>query len=159
MSPRLQRHPDPPKLVSYFKREDIVPDVTSTIFILFCLLQIKHMFADYFLQTPRMLAGRAVYLHVGRAQHAAVHAIGSALAFAIVGTPETFILAICIVEWVVHFHIDWGKARHSEVTHHTPQDAGFWRAAGFDQALHQLTYIGMVWAWVKFASPMATAVT
>lgn len=30
-------------------------ELVSTVFILFCLLQIKHMFADYFLQTPRMV--------------------------------------------------------------------------------------------------------
>lgn len=128
-------------------------DVTSTVLILFGLLQIKHMFADYFLQTPRMLSGRATYLHVGRAQHAAVHAIGSALAFAIIGAPAAFIVLVCALEWAVHFHIDWGKAKHSEMTELTPKDAGFWRAAGFDQALHQLTYIGMVWAWLLLVPP------
>lgn len=110
------------------------------------------MFADYFLQTPRMLADRAVYAHMGRAQHAAVHAIGSALSFIVVGTPFVFILLVCAAEWVVHFHIDWAKARHGQITKLGPEDAGFWRAAGVDQALHQLTYIVMVWAWVVFVT-------
>ncbi|MEM1006753.1 MAG: DUF3307 domain-containing protein, partial [Pseudomonadota bacterium] len=26
-----------------------------------CLLQIKHMFADFYLQTPKMLSGRGEY--------------------------------------------------------------------------------------------------
>ncbi len=125
-------------------------DLASTMLLLFCLLQIKHMFADYFLQTPRMLSGRATYVHMGRAQHAGIHAIGSAIAFLLVGAPLAFTIVICLIEWVVHFHIDWGKARHSEGKGLGPSDAGFWRAAGFDQALHQFTYIGMVWAWVKF---------
>jgi len=128
-----------------------LPDIVATILLLFCLLQIKHMFADYFLQTPRMLSGRATYFHLGRAQHAGIHAAGSAIAFALVGTPAPFIVAICLAEWLVHFHIDWGKARHSESKQLGPKDAGYWRAAGFDQALHQLTYIGMVWAWLWFA--------
>lgn len=128
-------------------------DVTSTMLLLFCLLQIKHMLADYFLQTSTMLAGRSAYLHLGRAQHAAVHAIGSAIAFAVVGAPALFILAICSVEWAVHFHIDWGKAKYSEMTQHGPKDAGYWRAAGLDQALHQFTYIGMVWAWLHIVVP------
>ncbi|WP_394356569.1 DUF3307 domain-containing protein [Sedimentitalea todarodis] len=120
--------------------------------MLFCLLQIKHMFADYFMQTPRMLADRAVYVHVGRAQHAAIHAAGSAIAFFLIGAPIGFIVAICAAEWVVHFHIDWGKARHGEASGCGPNDAGFWRAAGIDQALHQLTYIAMVWAWIYFVA-------
>lgn len=127
-------------------------DVTSTILVLFCLLQIKHMFADYFLQTPRMLADRAVYVHLGRAQHAAIHAVGSAIAYFLIGAPIGFIIAICAAEWVVHFHIDWGKARHGEASGCGPSDPGFWRAAGIDQALHQLTYIAMVWAWVHFVA-------
>lgn len=128
-------------------------DVTSTVLILFCMLQIKHMFADYFLQTPRMLAGRASFLHLGRAQHAAVHAIGSAIAFAVIGALWGFILAICATEWAVHFVIDWAKARHSVANDLGPTDARYWRAAGLDQALHQFTYIAMVWAWVVFAAP------
>lgn len=127
-------------------------EVTSTFFLLFCLLQIKHMFADYFLQTPRMLADRAVYAHLGRAQHAAIHAVGSAIAFFLIGAPIGFVLAICAAEWVVHFHIDWIKARHSQASGLGPNDAAFWRAAGVDQASHQLTYIAMVWAWVYFVA-------
>lgn len=117
--------------------------------LLLVLLQIKHMFADYFLQTPRMLSGRARYLHLGRAQHAALHSIGSVAALAIVGTPLVLILALSLIEAVVHFHIDWGKARHTEWRQHTPADASYWRAAGFDQALHHLTYVAMVWAWIE----------
>ncbi|MBK0327407.1 DUF3307 domain-containing protein [Rhodobacteraceae bacterium F11138] len=122
------------------------------IFTLFCLLQIKHMFADYFLQTPRMLSGRATYLHLGRAQHALVHAIGSAVALLLIGASVGLVVAICAAEWLIHFHIDWAKARHSEAHAYCPTDAGYWRAAGMDQALHQFTYIVMVWAVVHFAT-------
>lgn len=120
----------------------------GTVLVLFGLLQVKHMFADYFLQTPKMLSGRGQYLHMGRAQHAAIHAIGSAIVLALVGTPAWVIVTLCLAEWVVHFHIDWGKARWSEARGYTPQQAGFWRAAGFDQFLHQMSYVAMVWAWV-----------
>jgi hypothetical protein len=128
-----------------------VNEFLQTALILMCLFQIKHMFADYFLQTPKMLAGRGQYLHMGRAQHAGVHAVGSAIALALVGANPVFILWLVAVEWVVHFHIDWGKASYSDAKAYTPIQAGFWRAAGFDQALHQLTYIAMVWAWAKYA--------
>ena len=127
-------------------------DLTQSVLVLLVLFQIKHMFADYFLQTPKMLAGRGDYLHMGRAQHALVHVAGSALCLLVVGTPGLLLAGILVAEWVAHFHIDWGKARWSDSQGHTPADAGFWRAAGFDQALHQLTYIGMVWAWVVGAA-------
>ena len=123
----------------------------GTVLLLFCLLQIKHMFADYFLQTPRMLSGRGEYLHLGRAQHAGVHALGSLIAFVAIGAPVGFVLIVAALEWVVHFNIDWGKARYCDGRGLGPANAGFWRAAGFDQALHHLTYIAMTWAFVKFA--------
>lgn len=126
--------------------------IVSTVLLLFCLLQIKHMFADYFLQTPKMLSGRGEYWHMGRAQHAGVHALGSIIVFAVIGAPLVFITAIVALEWAVHFHIDYCKARYSDSKCLTPTQAGYWRAAGADQALHQLTYVAMVWAWVKFAA-------
>ena len=123
-------------------------DLAQSILILLALFQIKHMFADYFLQTPKMLEGRGSYFHMGRAQHALVHAVGSVICLVIIGSPIAFIAIIVALEWVVHFHIDWGKASYSSAKGHTPADAGFWRAAGFDQMLHQMTYIAMTWAWV-----------
>lgn len=124
-----------------------MPDPVSSIFLLLCLLQIKHMFADYFLQTPRMLSGRGEYLHLGRAQHAGVHALGSVVSLVLVGANTWFIIWIVVLEWIVHFNIDWGKARWSENRGYGPTHAGFWRAAGLDQALHHLTYVAMVWAY------------
>lgn len=128
-----------------------MPDIAASILLLFCLLQIKHMFADFFLQTPRMLSGRSVYLHMGRAQHAGVHAFLSIPVFLVVGTNVGFILAVVAAEWVVHFHLDWAKARYSENRALNPAQALFWNAFGIDQTLHHLTYVAMVWAWVSYA--------
>lgn len=127
-------------------------ETVSTVLLLFGLFQIKHMLADYFLQTPKMLSGRGEYWHMGRAQHAGVHALGSILVFLVVGAPLPFVLAVAAGEWVVHFNIDYGKARYSEAKCLDPSQAGFWRAAGLDQALHQLTYVAMAWAWVEYAA-------
>lgn len=127
-----------------------MPGIVSTILVLFCLLQIKHMFADFFMQTPKMLEGRGQYLHMGRAQHAAIHSIGSAIVFALIGASPLFILVLVALEWVVHFNIDWCKGRYCETQDLTPFKAAFWRATGFDQAMHQLTYVAMVWAWIAY---------
>ncbi len=129
-----------------------MPEIVSTILLLFCLLQIKHMFADFFLQTPRMLSGRGTYLHIGRAQHAGVHVIASILVFLIIGADPVFIAVVVAIEWVVHFHLDWCKACYCQNKELDPFQARFWYATGMDQALHQLTYVAMVWAWVKYAA-------
>lgn len=105
------------------------------------------MFADYFLQTPKMLSGRGEYLHMGRAQHAGIHALGSVLVFLPFGAGFVFILIVVLVEWIVHFNIDWAKAKLSDSKGYGPEEAGFWRLAGVDQALHQLTYVAMVFVW------------
>jgi len=122
-----------------------------TLFVLLVLFQIKHMFADYFLQTPKMLSGRGQYLHLGRAQHAGVHAIGSALVLGVVGTNILTLIGLIVAEWIVHFHIDFWKASHSDKKKLAPDQAAFWRAAGLDQCLHQLTYVGMAAGWAAWA--------
>lgn len=132
--------------------EMTLPATVGTVLILIGLLQIKHMFADYFLQTPKMLSGRSEYLHMGRAQHAGVHVIGSVVVFLIMGASALFIALLAVAEWFVHFNIDWGKARYSDAKGYGPYEAGYWRANGFDQALHQLTYLAMAWAWWEYTA-------
>lgn len=129
-----------------------MPATIGTVFVLICLLQIKHMFADYFLQTPKMLSGRGEYFHMGRAQHAGVHAIGSAIVLFVIGASPVFVVLLVAAEWVIHFNIDWGKARYSDAKGYGPYEAGYWRANGFDQALHHLTYLAMAWAWWEFSA-------
>lgn len=121
-------------------------DPAVFVFGLLFLLQTKHLFADFYLQTPRMLRGRGRYVHMGRLQHAGLHGIGSLVAMMIVGVPVGLAVMVAVLEWAVHFHIDWAKGRWSDHTGHGPDQAGYWRAFGVDQALHQWTYLVMVWA-------------
>ena len=128
----------------------MTPEV-ATVLILMALLQIKHLFADYFLQSERMLTNRSTYLHLGRMQHASIHAALSVLCLLAIGAPALFVVVLCLIEGVVHFHIDWAKGLYSERSGDTPADPSYWRAFGADQLLHMLTYVAMAWAWVVFA--------
>jgi hypothetical protein len=112
------------------------------------------MFADYFLQTGKMLAGRDRYVHVGRIQHAGIHALGSVIVFVVLGAPIGFTVVVALIEWVVHFHIDFAKAKYSEKQKLDPTQTRFWQAFGVDQALHQLTYIAMFWAWIVYCTDL-----
>lgn len=127
-----------------------MPAALQTALILLALLQVKHLFADFFLQTPRMLGGRDRYVHLGRAEHAGLHALLSVIAFTAAGVPLAFTFLLCLVEMVVHYHIDWIKGRHSDKVGNTPADASYWRAFGADQLAHQLTYLAMIWCWGVF---------
>jgi hypothetical protein len=106
------------------------------------------MFADYFLQTGWMLDRRNTYLHAGRAAHAAIHAGFTFVCFVLAGAPLLFTLLLVLAEWVVHFHIDFWKGWLTSGRALTPEDAGYWRASGIDQALHQLTYVAMIGLWL-----------
>ncbi|AVO38136.1 DUF3307 domain-containing protein [Pukyongiella litopenaei] len=117
------------------------------VVLLIGLFQVKHLIADFFLQTPRMLCRRAIYLHPGRAEHAGLHGIGSAIVLALFGTPVGLILGIVLAEWVVHYHVDWAKGRFVETRKLTPASALYWYATGTDQALHQLTYLAIAAVW------------
>ena len=123
----------------------------QTALTLIVLLQVKHMFADFFMQTPRMLAAGDVYLHFGRLQHAGVHAIFSALAFFVIGAPFFFVVLLCAVEGIFHFHIDFAKGCHTNKRDHGPKHPAYWRAFGVDQTLHQSTYVVMIWVWASYA--------
>lgn len=124
----------------------------GALLVLLCLLQIKHMFGDYFLQTRSMLDGRDQYIHTGRFLHAGIHAAGSAIAFALIGAPVGFFIPLVLAEWALHFHIDWWKGRLTSDQNLTPADAAYWRASGIDQALHQLTYVAMIGIWLLWAA-------
>lgn len=113
--------------------------------ILLVLLQAKHLFADFYLQTPTMLADRGMYMHPGRASHCLVHSAGSALAMAVMGLPWDLVALVVFAEWLVHFHIDFGKGVWSRRKRHGPGEASYWRAFGVDQFLHQITYVAMLW--------------
>lgn len=126
--------------------------ILQTALILVTLLLLKHLFADFFLQTRRMMRDRGVYLHFGRGQHAVLHGGLSLICLLLVGAPLLFTLVLCVVEVVLHYHIDWAKGRHSDITGFGTKDAGYWRAFGVDQFLHQMTYVAMVWAWVVWAT-------
>ena len=116
---------------------------------LVALLQVKHVIADFVLQSPYIIQNRRFYGHPGGLLHVAIHAAGSLAALAIIGLPGLgAVLLLILAEAVVHYHIDWSKDNLVAAMALTPKDAGFWYATGIDQGLHQLTYLAMAAYWV-----------
>ena len=122
----------------------------AVLLLLLLALQLKHLAADYLLQTDYVLANRRHYGHPGGLLHVALHGIGSILVFLIFPTPWVALLLIVAAELIAHYHIDWAKDGLMHRFGWSAKDRGFWVAAGTDQALHQATYLGMAlaWAWV-----------
>lgn len=116
----------------------------TTVLTLFVVLQIKHFICDFPLQTRYQVVNKGTYLHPGGILHAGIHAIGTLPVFLIV-TPTLIVgAAILVGEFLIHYHLDWGKGRIMKATGWTNGQAPYWWAIGFDQLAHHLTYVAIV---------------
>ena len=117
--------------------------MTSAAIALFALLLVKHFVCDFVLQTPWQLAQKGIYGAPGGLVHSGIHIAGTLVALIAVMTPIRVIVPVLIAEFVIHYHIDWGKEQ--TVRRLNWRHGGrFWNAIGFDQLLHGLTYLAIV---------------
>jgi hypothetical protein len=120
----------------------LTPAVQTVLTVLF-VLEVKHFIFDYPLQTPYQLKNKATYGHPGGLLHAALHVLGTSAAFLIVQPGLGVGLAILAGEFLVHYHLDWGKGQIMKRSGLTVKDGPYWWAIGVDQLLHQLTYLAI----------------
>ncbi len=112
------------------------------------LLQLKHLFCDFFLQTQRQLAMKGHYGHPAGLGHAGLHAAASLPIFLLLPASLPVSVAVLAGEFIAHYHIDWLKAVIGTRTGWTVRDRQYWRGLGVDQYAHQITYLAMVLALV-----------
>ena len=112
------------------------------IILCLLLLQLKHFLADFCFQTPAMLGAKGQYGAIGGGLHAVLHGIGTTIAL-LFFAPVPIALAFGAGDAIVHYHIDWAKVRFQGNA--KPHDHIFWVQLGFDQFLHQLTMLGIVY--------------
>jgi hypothetical protein len=117
--------------------------MTTAAITLFALLLIKHFVCDFVLQTPWQIAQKGIYGAPGGIVHSGIHIAGTLVALLAVMTPPATILVVLIAEFIIHYHIDWGK---EQTVRRLGWKVGarFWNAIGFDQLLHGLTYLAIV---------------
>lgn len=107
--------------------------------LLITLLLIKHFILDFFYQPPYMWKNKGTYGHIGGLWHSFLHAWATACILMFF-TP--WAIAIAALEFVIHYHIDWAKMNINRVKGWTATTHNeFWQLTGFDQLLHQLTYV------------------
>lgn len=122
-----------------------MPALASHILLAFLLFQVKHLLADFVLQTEKMVDEKGYYGRRGGLQHAAIHVVASAPIVIWLAPGAAALVAVLAAEFLVHYHIDLCKEKIGWRLHLVHTNRAFWVALGIDQLLHQFTYIGMIW--------------
>lgn len=109
-------------------------------------LMVKHALADFAFQSPRQRLEKGTYGRMGGITHALTHGIMTIPVFTLLPTMATSIaIGLVAAECAIHYHIDWAKEQVVRRRRWTSSDTPFWWAIGFDQMLHGLTYVGLLW--------------
>ncbi len=116
------------------------------ILALLVLLQVKHCYADFVLQTYMQTVKKGVWLDPIGISHTTDHIYCSLIALLIfsffVPISAGVIIGIVLVEGIIHYLVDFSKVKYGNKDITKPV---FWTHFGLDQLAHQLTYIWMVW--------------
>ncbi|HVZ69407.1 MAG TPA: DUF3307 domain-containing protein [Rhizomicrobium sp.] len=114
-----------------------------SILLAMLVFQIKHFLCDFVLQTSEQVRNKGTYLHPAGLTHAGLHAVGSIPALLILTRSPLPLAALPALEFVFHYHTDWGKVKLDRHLRLNDQNTLYWIIFGTDQLIHQLTYIGM----------------
>ncbi len=116
------------------------------ILILLLLLQIKHYYADFAIQTYQQTVRKGIYRDLVGISHSLDHVWSSIIALFLFSFIHPIgllpMILLPLVEGIIHYHIDWTKVHYGCKDLTKPV---FWNQFGLDQLAHQLTYIGMIW--------------
>ncbi len=117
---------------------------TTVVLCLLVLLQIKHLIVDWCWQPPYEWQNKGSYGHWGGLRHALKNSLGTAACFIPFVSPTTA-LVVLLIDFVVHYHIDWAKMNINRIKGWGPlTHSQFWALTGADQFAHQVTYIGLI---------------
>ena len=112
--------------------------------LLIALLFTKHFIVDFPLQTKFQWSNKGTYLHPGGLLHSFLHACATYFCFAWYAPVAAGYLAM--IDFLLHYHIDWVKMNLNARMGWGPNThEQFWWLLGFDQFLHALTYIWLVY--------------
>jgi hypothetical protein len=116
------------------------------ILILLLLLQIKHCYADFYLQTYMQTVKKGVWMDPIGLSHTVDHIYSSLivmLGFSLfVSINPISIIFVVAVESIIHYIVDFTKVKYGCKDNTKPI---FWTQFGLDQLAHEMTYLWMVW--------------
>src|SRR5262245_55355978 len=105
------------------------------------LLETKHLVADFFLQSKEQLKFKGIYGHPVGILHSAIHVAGSCAVFLILPATLAVGASLIVVEFLLHYHIDWAKEQLGARLKLSISEKLYWSLFGIDQWLHHLTYL------------------
>lgn len=115
------------------------------ILLLMFLLQVKHWYADFVVQTYMQTVKKGVWLDPIGISHSLDHAWATMIALLVfslfVPISAFIILMIASVEACLHYLIDFVKVKYGCKDNTKPL---FWNQFGLDQLAHQICYILIV---------------
>ena len=115
------------------------------ILILLLLIQIKHCYADFVLQTYMQTVKKGVWMDPVGISHTLDHIYCSLIALLLfslfVPLSAISILIVSFVEGIIHYLVDYTKVKYGSKDNTKPL---FWTQFGLDQLAHQATYLAMV---------------
>lgn len=117
----------------------------TTILLLYLAFRVKQVLCDFFLQSSWMAMTKAKPFSEGGAKplsmHAGIHAAGTFIIMLIFAVNFWW---LGIVDFIVHFLIDKGKAMLTGKMEWTYKNNEYWWAFGLDQEAHNLTHLAYI---------------
>ena len=116
------------------------------ILALLALLQIKHWYADFKIQTYMQTIKKGVWLDPVGISHTMDHIWCSLVALFVFSVifpiNVSLIIPIVFVEGILHYTIDYTKVKYGCKDNTKPL---FWNQFGLDQLAHQVCYMAMAY--------------
>lgn len=108
-------------------------------------LTVKHFILDFAWQPPYEWQNKGTYGHPGGIFHSWKHCFAT-FVILLPFTTFHFAWAMAIIEFLIHYHMDWFKMWYNKKKGWTATTHNqFWILMGFDQMIHSLTYILIVY--------------
>ena len=112
--------------------------------LLMTLLLVKHFIWDFWYQPPFMWQNKGTFGHLGGIIHSGTHAFTTCLILYFFVAPD-YAIVISTFEFVAHYITDWAKMNINRLKGWTATTHNeFWQLTGFDQLVHQLTYVAIL---------------
>jgi len=116
------------------------------ILALLLLLQIKHWYADFKIQTYMQTVKKGVWLDPIGISHTVDHVWTTLVCLLIFSLfhpiSAVTIVVVAVLEGLYHYTVDYIKVKHGCKDNTKPL---FWNQFGLDQLAHQTSYLVMVW--------------
>lgn len=113
-------------------------------FLILVLLQVKHWYVDFVDQTDEEVRYKGTYLDWRGIKHSLKHGLFTTIIFFLFLEFQGALL-LGVIDFLIHYHIDWAKTNINKKYNHTVDTPQFWSWLGADQMVHQLTYLGLMW--------------